>query len=59
VSGWLAACEVLVALDVQTVVPGHGPVGDISCVHETAYPQFVHDRATSAFTTGVEPHEAA
>lgn len=60
VSGWLAACEVLVGLDAAIVVPGHGPVADISCVHETAaYLHFVQDRARAAFASGVDPQEAA
>jgi glyoxylase-like metal-dependent hydrolase (beta-lactamase superfamily II) len=60
VSGWLAACDVLTGLDVDTVVPGHGPVGDKDSVHEAAtYLRFVHERASATFAAGLEPEEAA
>ena len=27
-SNWIAACETIIAMDVETIVPGHGPVTD-------------------------------
>ena len=27
VSGWIQVCDMILAMDVQTIVPGHGPVG--------------------------------
>ena len=28
VENWIAACETILAMDVETIVPGHGPVTD-------------------------------
>ncbi|MEJ2190678.1 MAG: MBL fold metallo-hydrolase [Acidobacteriota bacterium] len=35
VSNWLRACDTLLALEVDTVVPGHGPITDLSGIRET------------------------
>ncbi len=34
VSNWIAACERIVALDPDVIVPGHGPLSDTDAVRE-------------------------
>ena len=49
-SNWVAACDLMLDLDVDTVVPGHGPVTDndgIRAVRE--YLAYVDQEATSCF----------
>ena len=42
ISNWMAACDHIVALDVETVVPGHGAVTDKQAVRNLkAYFEFV------------------
>ncbi|HEU0315918.1 MAG TPA: MBL fold metallo-hydrolase, partial [Solirubrobacteraceae bacterium] len=53
VSNWLAACERIEALDVETVVPGHGPVTDKRGPREVRrYLEFVRDEATARHLSG-------
>jgi glyoxylase-like metal-dependent hydrolase (beta-lactamase superfamily II) len=35
IGNWIAACERILALDVEIVVPGHGPITDKDGVRET------------------------
>jgi glyoxylase-like metal-dependent hydrolase (beta-lactamase superfamily II) len=60
VSSWIRACERIEAMDVDTVVPGHGPV----CGREGArqvreYLSFVSDAARERFEAGLTAEEAA
>ena len=60
VDGWLDACRLILDLDVDTVVPGHGPLAGKDSVREAAaYLRFVHERASVTFAAGLEPAEAA
>jgi cyclase len=61
VINWIAACERLLALDgVETVVPGHGPVGDLGCVASMkGYFEHLTSEARRFFDAGVSPPEAA
>ena len=59
-SNWVAACDLLLELDVDTVVPGHGPVTDkdgIRSVRE--YLAYVDAEATTCFEHGVDAFDAA
>jgi cyclase len=59
-SNWIAACDLMLGLDVDTVVPGHGPVTDKSGVLEVRdYLSFVDVEATARFAAGVDAFEAA
>jgi cyclase len=59
-SNWIAACDLMLGLDVDTVVPGHGPVTDKSGVLEVRdYLSFVDVEATARFDAGVDAFEAA
>lgn len=57
---WLAACDLLLGLDADTVVPGHGPVTTKQTVREIRdYLEFVHEQATVRFTAGMPVMDAA
>lgn len=57
---WLTACDLLLGLDADTVVPGHGPVTTRQTVREIRdYLEFVHEQATSRFAAGMPAMDAA
>jgi glyoxylase-like metal-dependent hydrolase (beta-lactamase superfamily II) len=57
---WVAACDLLLGLDVDHVVPGHGPVTDKAGVAEVRdYLTFVQREATTRHDAGMDPWEAA
>ena len=59
-SNWVAACDLMLGLDVDTVVPGHGPVTDKSGVAEVRdYLAFVDEAASARQRAGVDAWEAA
>jgi glyoxylase-like metal-dependent hydrolase (beta-lactamase superfamily II) len=60
VSNWIAACDLIEAMNPAHIVPGHGPLTDLSGVREVAdYLRFVEAEAVSRFTVGMGPEEAA
>ncbi|MBV9005447.1 MAG: MBL fold metallo-hydrolase [Solirubrobacterales bacterium] len=60
VSNWLAACEHIEALDVDTVVPGHGPVTDKDGPRQVRrYLEHVRDEAAERHAAGMPAAEAA
>ena len=59
-SNWVAACDLMLGLDVDTVVPGHGPVTDKSgIVAVRDYLSFVDAAATARHAAGVDAWDAA
>jgi cyclase len=59
-SNWIAACDLMLAMDVDTVVPGHGPITDKSgVVSVREYLAHVELEASSAFAAGTDAFEAA
>jgi len=59
-SRWVAACDVILGLDVDVVIPGHGPVTDKTGVIEVRdYLTFVDQEATQRFHAGFDAWEAA
>jgi cyclase len=59
-TNWVAACDLMLGLDVDTVVPGHGPVTDKSGVAEVRdYLAFVESAASARQAAGVDAWEAA
>jgi len=59
VGNWLKACEALLDLDADTIVPGHGPVTGKETVRETgAYLEFLLEEASSRFTAGMPVTDA-
>jgi len=59
VSNWIKACEFMLSLDVDTFVPGHGPVTDQAGVRGVIdYLQFVASEATDRHSLGMSAEEA-
>jgi cyclase len=57
---WLAACDVLLALDAATFIPGHGPTTDANGIREVqSYLRYVHSEATARYRAGMSADEAA
>ncbi len=60
VTNWMTACERICALDVDTVVPGHGPLTDKEGVRAVgAYFEHVLAEAKKRQEAGMDPVEAA
>jgi cyclase len=60
VSNWIAACEKIIALDPQLIVPGHGPLATTAEVHELkAYFEYLYERARACHADGMSALEAA
>ena len=60
VRNWIAACHRIESLDVDTVVPGHGPITDkrgVIAVRE--YLEYVTSEARARYDAGMDPLEAA
>jgi glyoxylase-like metal-dependent hydrolase (beta-lactamase superfamily II) len=59
-SNWLAACDLMLDMDIDTVVPGHGPLTDKVGIAEVRdYLAFVDTEATGRFEAGIDAFEAA
>ena len=60
VGGWLQVCDRVDALPVETLVPGHGPVGGKAELREMrGYLQSIHSQARELFDAGKSAGEAA
>lgn len=60
VDNWIKACERMMALDVETIVPGHGPITDKSALQRLKeYFQFITVEARKRFDAGLSVEEAA
>jgi cyclase len=59
-SNWVAACDLMLGMDVDTVVPGHGPLTDkAGIVAVRDYLSFVDREAGARHDAGVDAWEAA
>jgi len=59
-SNWVAACDLMLELGVDTVVPGHGPVTDTAgIVAVRDYLSFVDEQATARHDAGMDAFDAA
>ena len=59
-SNWVAACDLMLGLDIDTVVPGHGPLTDkAGIVAVRDYLAFVDGAATARHAAGLDAWEAA
>ena len=59
-SNWIAACDLMLGMDVDTVVPGHGPVTDkagVTAVRD--YLAFVETEAKQRHDAGIDAFDAA
>lgn len=60
VSNWIAACERIEAMDVDAIVPGHGPLTDKAGVRRVReYLSYVQDQARQRYDAGMSAFEAA
>jgi glyoxylase-like metal-dependent hydrolase (beta-lactamase superfamily II) len=60
VDNWIKACELIEDMEVDLIVPGHGPITDKHGVHEVKhYLQFIRDEARTRFDAGMSAFEAA
>lgn len=59
-ANWVAACDAMCQLDVETVVPGHGPITDKEGILSIRrYLEYVDEQARKLFAQGVPAQEAA
>jgi glyoxylase-like metal-dependent hydrolase (beta-lactamase superfamily II) len=59
-SNWLRACDRILAMDVETIVPGHGPITDKQGVAAVkAYLEYIFEEARKRFEAGMPAFEAA
>jgi cyclase len=60
VSNWIAACDRILGMELELIVPGHGPLADQSSVAELkAYFEYLYEHARDCFEAGLPPLEAA
>lgn len=60
VANWIRACDQIIEMDVDVIVPGHGPVTDKAGVRRVAeYLAFVDREARKRFDAGLGVREAA
>jgi glyoxylase-like metal-dependent hydrolase (beta-lactamase superfamily II) len=60
VANWIRACETIIAMDVDVIVPGHGPITDNAGVRRVAeYLAYINDEARKRFDAGLPVREAA
>jgi glyoxylase-like metal-dependent hydrolase (beta-lactamase superfamily II) len=60
VSNWVRACDRILAMDVDVIVPGHGPIAEKQAVREMkGYLEFVEHEARKRFDKGMNARDAA
>jgi glyoxylase-like metal-dependent hydrolase (beta-lactamase superfamily II) len=60
VSNWIGACERILGMDIEVIVPGHGPLADKSSVRELkAYFEYLYEQARIHHAAGRTSLEAA
>jgi glyoxylase-like metal-dependent hydrolase (beta-lactamase superfamily II) len=60
VGNWIKACQLMIDLDVETVVPGHGPITDKEGVAAVkGYLEYIAREARRRFDAGMPVFEAA
>jgi glyoxylase-like metal-dependent hydrolase (beta-lactamase superfamily II) len=60
IANWIAACDRMIAMAPSVVVPGHGPLTDVTGIRGVRdYLSFVSQQATEAFETGIGFADAA
>ena len=60
VGNWIAACDTILGLDCETIVPGHGPVTDKRGVEAVRnYLGYIRDQARKRFDAGLPARDAA
>ena len=60
VANWIRACRLIEAMDVDHIVPGHGPLTDKHGVAQVRhYLEYVRDQARARYDVGMSAFEAA
>lgn len=60
VRNWLAACDLMLELDIETVVPGHGPITDKDGIRAMrSYLAYVETETKKRHAAGMDSWEAA
>jgi len=60
VSNWIAACDRVLEMDVDVIVPGHGPIAGLDEVRELrAYFDHLYEHARACHAEGMTPLQAA
>jgi cyclase len=60
VSNWIAACDRILGMDVELIVPGHGPLAGLDAVRELrAYFDYLYEQARASYEEGMTPLQAA
>ncbi|MGY6501377.1 MAG: MBL fold metallo-hydrolase [Acidimicrobiales bacterium] len=60
VSNWIAACDLIESWEVETVVPGHGPVTDLRGVRAVRdYLEWIRDESATRHADGMDALQAA
>ena len=60
VSNWIRACETILSLDVETIVPGHGPITDKQGVTRLkGYFEYLQSEVSRCYQAGMSVQEAA
>lgn len=60
VGNWIRACDTILEWDVETVVPGHGPITDKTGVRALkTYLEYVRDESRKRFDAGMDYEQAA
>ncbi len=60
VSNWIAACDRILGLDIDVIVPGHGPLADKAAVRDVrAYFEYLYEQARARHGEGMTPVQAA
>ena len=60
IANWIDACDYMLGIDVETVVPGHGPITDkrgVTAVRD--YLVYIRDEANKRYRAGLPVYEAA
>ncbi len=60
ISNWIDACERILAMDLEVIVPGHGALADKAAVRELkAYFEYLYREARARHAAGMTPLQAA
>jgi glyoxylase-like metal-dependent hydrolase (beta-lactamase superfamily II) len=60
ISNWIAACERILAMDIDVIVPGHGPLATPGALRELkAYFEYLYEKAREQHAAGATPLQAA
>jgi glyoxylase-like metal-dependent hydrolase (beta-lactamase superfamily II) len=60
VQSWIDACQRIADMDVETVVPGHGPITDErGAAAVKGYLEYIRDQARQRYDAGMDAFEAA